>query len=142
MALLGAGVPGGEGDRGVALDHRDAARLSECLRRGGVAVFLTDTVYGLGCDPDDERAVKRLYELKGRPADRPAAVMFFDRERALGALPDLSDAERAAVRALLPGAVTLLLPNRARRFALACLPAAGARDALGLRVPALAEPLA
>jgi L-threonylcarbamoyladenylate synthase len=126
----------------MALDEHDARRLSECLEGGGVAVFPTDTVYGLGCDPEDERAVRRLYELKGRPAERPAAVMFFDLERALTALSELSAAERAAVRALLPGPVTLLLPNRGRRFPLACAPATGGAARLGLRVPLLGAPLA
>ena len=86
----------------MALSDSDAARLTACLKAGGVVVFPTDTVYGLGCDPDSEDAVRRLYELKGRPADRPAAVMFFDRTRALEALPELRAAERAAVQALLP----------------------------------------
>jgi len=126
----------------VALDDHDARRLSECLEGGGVAVFPTDTVYGLGCDPEDELAGRRLYELKGRPAERPAAVMFFDLERALTALSELSGAERAAVRALLPGPVTLLLPNRGRRFPLACAPATGGAARLGLRVPLLGAPLA
>lgn len=126
----------------MALDGYDATRLKECLRGGGVAVFPTDTVYGLGCDPDNEKAVQRLYELKSRPANRPAAVMFFERERALQALPELSAGERAAINALLPGPVTLLLPNRNRRFPLACGPTADGRDSLGLRVPLLAGPLA
>jgi len=124
------------------LDREDAAALERCLASGGVAVFPADTVYGLGCDPDDERAVRRLYELKGRPADRPAAVMFFDRERALQALPELSSAERRVVEALLPGPVTLVLANRAGRFPLAGGPTPEGRDSLGLRVPLLGEALA
>ena len=126
----------------MTLVDDDAARLSACLERGGVAVFPADTVYGLGCDPDDQDAVTRLYELKGRPADRPAAVMFFDRERALDALPELRAAERAAVEALLPGPVTLLLPNRNRRFRPASGPAGSGQDSLGLRVPLLTGALA
>jgi L-threonylcarbamoyladenylate synthase len=126
----------------VTLVEDDAARLSGCLERGGVAVFPADTVYGLGCDPDNEDAVRRLYELKGRPADRPAAVMFFDRGRALEALPELCAAERAGVEALLPGPVTLLLPNRNRRFRPASGPAGSGRDSLGLRVPLLTGALA
>lgn len=125
----------GAGDR---LDARDARALAECLTRGGVALFPTDTVYGLACDPLQPSAVERLYELKGRPAERPAAVMFFTLAAALCALPDLRERELAAVRALLPGPVTLLLPNRARRFELAC---ALDPDTLGLRVPLLAQSL-
>src|SRR5580698_6617798 len=76
------------------LDDADAERLRACVSGGGVAVFPTDTVYGLCCDPRDETAARRIYELKGRPARRPAAVMFFTLEPALGALDGLSRAER------------------------------------------------
>jgi L-threonylcarbamoyladenylate synthase len=117
----------------------DAARLEQCVSGGGVAVFPTDTVYGVCCDPESRSAARRLYELKGRPADRPAAVMFFAVEQALQALPELRDSERLAVRALLPGQLTLLLPNRGGRFAPACGPGEGALDSLGLRVPRLPE---
>jgi L-threonylcarbamoyladenylate synthase len=97
-----------------------------------VALFPADTVYGLACDPESETAVARLYAIKGRPPDRPAAVMFFDLGEALAALPDLGPRMRAAAGRLLPGPVTLLLPNPARRFPLACGPAP---ERLGLRVP-------
>ncbi len=104
-----------------------------CIASGGVAVFPADTVYGLACDPTSREAVARLYALKGRPADQPAAGMFFALERALAALPELGPRSRAALEALLPGAVTLLLPNPLARYPLAC-----GHDpwTLGLRVPA------
>jgi L-threonylcarbamoyladenylate synthase len=125
------------------LTATDAERLQERVSGGGVAIFPTDTVYGICCDPDNEAAVRRLYELKGYPrarqVERPAAVMFFALELALDALRDLEDAERAAVETLLPGPVTLLLPNRARRFAPACGPDP---DTVGLRVPRLPPTLA
>jgi L-threonylcarbamoyladenylate synthase len=104
---------------------------------GGVAVFPADTVYGLACAPDSREAVRRLYALKGRPPVKPAAVMFFDAELALDALPELGPPTRGALERLLPGAVTVLLPNPRGRFPLACGPAPGT---LGLRVPALAGP--
>lgn len=114
----------------------DALRLEECLADGGVAVFPADTVYGLCCDPLNESAVRRLYELKGRPAERPAAVMFFAPAHLFAALPDLGGRERAALGALLPGPVTLLLGNPDRRFPLAGGPGEGGADTLGVRVPA------
>jgi L-threonylcarbamoyladenylate synthase len=118
------------------LTAKDAETFSRCIAVGGVAVFPADTVYGLACEPDIKEAVRRLYALKGRRPDKPAAVMFFQPELALEALPELPDATRDAVRALTPGGVTLLLPNPAGRFALA-----GGGDTLGLRVPALPEHL-
>jgi L-threonylcarbamoyladenylate synthase len=125
-----------------SLTVADVAAMHERVSAGGVVVFPADTVYGLGCDPDNASAVRRLYELKGRPPSRPAAVMFFAVDSALSALPELGQRERAALRALLPGPLTLLLGNRARRFPLACGPGAGGSDTLGLRVPLLGDRLA
>jgi L-threonylcarbamoyladenylate synthase len=121
------------------LTSDDATRLQECVAGGGVAVLPTDTVYGLCCDPDSEQAARRLYELKGRRVARASAIMFFALAPALQALGELPDAERLALQALLPGPVTVLLANRASRFAAACRsdPAT-----LGLRVPRLPDRLA
>jgi L-threonylcarbamoyladenylate synthase len=121
------------------LGGEDAERLQRCLADGGVAVFPSDTVYGVCCDPDNESAARRLYALKGRSPARASAVMFFSLDDALGTLDQLSEAERDALRALLPGPVTLLLANRALRFRPACRsdPAT-----LGLRVPSLPDALA
>ena len=99
---------------------------------GGVAVFPADTVYGLACDPDDKVAVQRLYTLKRRPLGKPSAVMFFDVSLALAALPELGERTREALLRLLPGAVSVLLPNPAGRFPLAC---GDDPSTLGLRVP-------
>jgi L-threonylcarbamoyladenylate synthase len=106
---------------------------------GGVALFPADTVYGLATDPDSSEGVRRLYALKGRAPDRPAAVMFFGLAPALATLPELGPRTRAAAEQLLPGAVTLVLPNPAGRFPLACGPTP---DRLGLRVPTLSGALA
>ncbi len=119
-------------DAAVTLEQ--AETFSRCMSVGGVAVFPADTVYGLACEPGQRDAVERLYALKGRPADKPAAVMFFSLDLALAALPELGPRTRSAMAALLPGAVTLLLPNPAERFPLACGPDPAT---LGLRVPAL-----
>jgi L-threonylcarbamoyladenylate synthase len=117
----------------------DADTFARCIHAHGVAVFPADTVYGLACDPDADAAVQRLYALKGRRPDKPAAVMFFSLDLALAALPELDRRIRGALERLLPGGVTVLLPNPARRFPLACGPDP---DTLGLRVPALPDPLA
>jgi L-threonylcarbamoyladenylate synthase len=118
----------------------DAARsLEECMAAGGVAVFPTDTVYGVCCDPDNEQAARRMYGAKGRPSARACAIMFFALEPALESLGEIPDAERRALGALLPGPVTLLLANRTGRFTAACRTDP---TTLGLRVPRLPAPLA
>ena len=123
----------------MALSAADAQTFERCIAVGGIAVFPADTVYGLACEPDSKEAVQRLYMLKRRDPDKPAAVMFFALDLALAALPELGPRTGGAVRALLPGAVTLLLPNPAHRFGPAC----GSRpEVLGLRVPAWPPALA
>ena len=120
----------------------DVATFERCISVGGVALFPADTVYGLATEPDSREGFDRLYALKGRPPLRPSAVMFFQRDLALAALPELGARTRAAVERLLPGPVTLLVPNPAGRFPLACGPDP---TRLGVRVPALSgdlEPLA
>jgi len=123
----------------VPLTEEDAATFERCIAVGGVALFPADTVYGLATEPDSREGIERLYRLKGRRPDRPAAIMFFDSERALEALPELPERTRNAARRLLPGGVTLLLPNAAHRYPLACEPN---KHVLGLRVPKLTEALA
>jgi L-threonylcarbamoyladenylate synthase len=125
-----------------ALSAEDARRLEGCLAGDGVAVIPTDTVYGLACNPDREHALRRIYALKGRPPAKPAAVMFFALEPALEALVELGPRMRAALEALLPGPVTLLLANPRGRYAGACAPAGQRPGLLGLRVPAFSGSLA
>lgn len=116
-----------------------AETFERCMSVGGIAVFPADTVYGLACDAGNTGdVIRRLYALKRRPLSKPSAVMFFDLETALTALPELGERTRAALTQLLPGQVTVLVPNPERRFPLAC-----GEDpmTLGLRVarvPALA----
>jgi L-threonylcarbamoyladenylate synthase len=131
----------------VRLSAGEVERFAECIAGGGIALFPADTVYGLACDPLHPLAVERIYELKGRPPARPAAVMFFALASALEALPELGSRTRTALEALLPGPLTVLLPNSADRYPLACRPRsagsqAGEGSALGLRVPLLGERLA
>jgi L-threonylcarbamoyladenylate synthase len=119
---------------GPRLGPADAEAFERTIRDGGVVLFPADTVYGLACDPENAEAIADLYALKGRPARQPAAVMWFNREAALAALPELGERTRSAAESLLPGGVTLLLPNTECRYRLAC---AGEGTTIGVRVPAL-----
>ena len=72
-----------------------------------MAVFPTDTLYGVGCRPDDEAAVERVYRLKQRPVEKRSAVMYFS----LDALPPVGPRTRAALERLLPGPVLVVRPG-------------------------------
>jgi L-threonylcarbamoyladenylate synthase len=82
------------------------------LRTGGVIAYPTEAVYGLGCDPDDEIAVRRILALKRRPAAKGLILIAADFEQLKPYLLPPGDAELDRIRAVWPGPVTWLLPAR------------------------------
>jgi L-threonylcarbamoyladenylate synthase len=106
----------------IAEDGAEAARsaLERCVSSGGVAVFPSDGLYGLACDPLNEQAVDRIQELKGREDRKPSAVMYFSPLAMRELVEGMGPRTRDAVAALLPGPVTLVVANPDRRYPLAC----------------------
>src|SRR5918992_4784333 len=124
----------------VAPDAPDEAALSraaDCLRRGGLVAFPTETVYGLGVHALDPAAVRRLFAAKGRPPNDPLIVhvlTFDDAYELLG--EDLETGPFCRVRRLTsrfwPGPLTLVVPRSAR------VPheVTAGLNTVGIRVPA------
>jgi L-threonylcarbamoyladenylate synthase len=105
--------------------------LEECVTGGGIAIFPADTLYGLACDPSRPDAIERIHELKGRPPDKPSAVMFFSPLAMRELVGALGPRTRDAMGALLPGPVTLVVDNPQRRYPHA---GGGAPERLGVRL--------
>jgi L-threonylcarbamoyladenylate synthase len=105
----------------IERDGAKAARsaLEDCLTGGGVAVFPADGLYGLCCDPLSEPAVDRIQALKGRDAGKPSAVMYLSPLAMRELVSAMGERTRAAVGALLPGPVTLVIANPEHRYPLA-----------------------
>jgi L-threonylcarbamoyladenylate synthase len=103
------------------------------LRAELLVLLPTDTVYGLAALPT-ESAARRLYELKGRPAEQPTAIVAASVSALVEAVPEL---ERVDLDSLLPGPFTLVLPNPAGRFPWLT---GGTPGPIGVRVPVLPEP--
>lgn len=117
------------------LDQASAAQFEQTIKGGGIAIFPTDTLYGIACDPDDTAAIDRIHQLKGRPPQKPSAVMYFQLERLLEDLGEDLDAPTLnLVQQLFPGPFTLVVANPQHRFAPSC---ADTPQKLGLRVPKL-----
>jgi L-threonylcarbamoyladenylate synthase len=117
----------------IERDGAAAARsgLERCIAAGGVAVFPADGLYGLACDPLDADAIARIHGLKGRDDGKPSAVMYFSPLALRELLGGLGPRTAAAVSALLPGPVTLVVANPGHRYPLACRED---RERLGLRL--------
>jgi L-threonylcarbamoyladenylate synthase len=105
----------------IERDGADVARaaLERYVGDGRVAIFPADTLYGLGCDPLNGAAVERIHAIKGRDQGKPSAVMYFSPLAMRELVAGLGPRARDAVGALLPGPVTLVLPNPERRYPLA-----------------------
>lgn len=108
------------------------ARAAVLLRRGGIVAFPTETVYGLGADATDARAVARVYEAKGRPQFNPLIVHVASlaEAEAIGRLDDLA---LALARAFWPGPLSLVVDLRDGAGIASLVTAGGSRVAL--RVP-------
>jgi L-threonylcarbamoyladenylate synthase len=106
----------------------------EAIRAGQPVVLPFDTVYGLAADPYREESARRLYRLKGRDETQPTALVAASLDYLLECVPELRGRAASLARLLLPGPVTLVLPNPARRFRWIT---GGNQEAIGIRVPEL-----
>ena len=112
---------------------RDAAAA---LKAGHLVAFPTETVYGLGADARNPDAVKRIYEVKGRPADHPLIVHISSINELKKWASEIPDYAIALGRNFWPGPMTLIL----KRTELAGNFITGGQDTVGLRIPS--NPLA
>ena len=112
----------------------DVDAAVDAIRGGRLAIVPTDTVYGLAASAYSEGPVRRLYRAKGREEIQPTALVFDSVDMLLECVPELRGRVALIARALLPGPLTLVLPNPARRFRWL---AGGRPDTIGVRVPVL-----
>jgi len=81
------------------------------LRAGGVIAFPTDTAYGLGADPFNDGAVRRIFEIKGRPETKPILLLVSSMEMA-NRVVTFSEKAVALAERFWPGPLTMVLPAR------------------------------
>ena len=95
----------------LKLTENELTKAAQLIQKGETVAFPTDTVYGLGADATNEEAVLKIFEAKGRPADRPISVLIShvdDLEKyAKGVLPEV----KKLAEKFWPGPLTILLKN-------------------------------
>ena len=115
-------------------DGNDTAAIQRAaaeLAAGGLVAFPTETVYGLGARADDDAAVARIFEAKGRPADHPLIVHVGDVAAAQAFASEWPESARKLADAFWPGPLTVIVP---RRSGMGTASAAG-QTSIGLRCP-------
>jgi len=83
----------------------------KALKRGGLVIYPTDTLYGLGCNALDKSAVERLSKAKRRPASNPLPIAVNGIEM-MKQYAEISDTAERLVKAFLPGALTVVLKKK------------------------------
>jgi len=107
------------------------ARAAQLLCAGELVAFPTETVYGLGADARNERAVRAIFATKGRPADHPVIVHVKDAADAASWAGAMPRGARVLADAFWPGPLTIIVPRAADVLGVVT----GGQDSVGLRVP-------
>ena len=104
---------------------------AESLKNGALVAFPTETVYGIGADASNEKAVARIYEVKDRPQDHPLILHIASMNDITYWTEEVSDYAIALARSFWPGPMTLIFKrsDAAKDFV------TGGQDTVGLRVP-------
>jgi len=112
------------------LNHWQLTHASEVLLQGGLIAYPTESVYGLGCLPQAENALKRLLALKNRPAHKGLILLVSDIEQATPFIQPLTRSQRAQITQPRARATTWLIPRKPHLSELLC----GHHQQLAVRV--------
>ena len=109
----------------------NVAKAAALLRAGGLVAFPTETVYGLGADAANELAVRKVFQVKGRPYDHPLIVHLADQSQMADWALDISPQVKKLAQAFWPGPLTIVLKKQSH--VLDCV--TGNQTTVALRVP-------
>ena len=100
---------------GVVGDAPDPAALAEAaavLRQGGLVAFPTETVYGLGADATNPKAMERLNQVKGRPPEKPYSLHLYSPEQMRPYVASMPASAAKLIERFWPGPLTVVVPGR------------------------------
>lgn len=87
---------------------KNEKEIINTLTNGGVIAYVTDTVWGLGCLPDNEKAVKKIYEIKKREAQKPLILMSNEVYNLLNYVKPIPKVGQQLIKKYFPGALTIV----------------------------------
>lgn len=92
----------------VKCDNQGIGKAASIIKQGGIAVFPTDTIYGIGCDPYNKDAVKKIYEIKVRDISKPLPVLVYSKEIA-ERIAFFNETAKKIAEKFWPGPLTIIL---------------------------------
>ena len=114
------------------INYKELKKPAETIRRGGIVIFPTETVYGIGTNGLDEKAVKKLYELKKRPLNKPISLLVGNMEMIKKVTKGVNELEYKIMEKFFPGPLTIIL----KKSQLVPDILTANRDTVGIRMPA------
>lgn len=96
----------------LQFNQEDLAVAGQLIRDGQLVAFPTETVYGLGANALDERAVKSTYDAKGRPSDNPLIVHVWNKNQIVEIAEEISADAQKVIDNLMPASITIVLPKK------------------------------
>ncbi len=94
------------------IDYKIIKEASEIINKGGIVVFPTETVYGIGADALNDKAVDKIFMAKGRPQDNPLIVHIADYDELKDLVSDIPENARLLARKFWPGPLTMILNKK------------------------------
>lgn len=93
-------------------DYKKLKKPAQIIKDGGIVVFPTETVYGIGVNGLDEKAIKRLYKVKKRPMDKPISLLVENIQMIEKVAKDITKEEYALIKEFMPGPLTIILQKK------------------------------
>ncbi len=94
------------------IDYTKLKEPAELIRNGGIVVFPTETVYGIGANALNENAIKKLYDIKKRPLNKPISLLVNSIDMIEQVTKDITKLEYALIKTFFPGPLTIILKKK------------------------------
>lgn len=113
------------------VDESDLNKIKEILDNDGVIIFPTDTVYGIACNCFSEKAIKKIFDIKKRPENKPINVLSNNLDKIKLVSRNINEKEKFLIDKYMPGALTIILDKNEK---VSDILTAGL-DTIGVRIP-------
>ena len=99
----------------ISCNNVGIQKAAQIINKGGIVIFPTDTVYGIGCDPYNQKAVLSLYKIKKREKTKPFPVIGYSKKE-LEEIAEFNPLEEKIAEKFWPGPITLILKIRDKKI--------------------------
>ena len=114
-----------------SIDEEELIKCIETINKGGLVIFPTETVYGIGANAYNEEAVRKIYEVKMRPDEKPLSIMVLSIDEISKYAIISNEIEEKIIKKYMPGPITIVLKKKPGVFDYI----SSGKDTIGIRIP-------